>query len=1091
MTQYSVKDDEWRVALRQVIESLAKRNTAHKKFPELQDRTSEMDKMILDLRQLLGKNEVEAAQLHVKCISYIDETDKILNSKVPSYHSRSTSPCRVNPIYSSEVINSWRPDDLNSKNTNNGADDYNQLYGDYRSKWWRVLCLNAGKEAKQKQQTENIRDLWNNQIEFFLSCLGFIVGVGNTLRFPSMVYQHGGVFFIPYIICLILFGMPLVYMHLAIGQYTGLSASGAFWKMMPLASGIGWGLVLLAVPVSIYYNIIVAWSVYYFWYSVEGFFTSTDLPWTDCHEVHARTFNCCEILNANSTCYNNPFSMTSTEAYFHYVVLNRTEIHNPVMGDIQTNLVICLAAAWILVFFGVFKGIGSIGWAMYLTATIPYLLLIILLLRGISLPGAKEGIQFFFYPDISKLWSLGMWKSAAEQVFYSLGIDAGPLISMASFSRYRNNIYRDASLLVLLDTLTSILCGMVIFSFIGFLSTVQGKPLTDILKHDSLYLAFTVYPSVPAYMEWGALWAALFFAMMVLSAIDAEFAWLEMIASSIMNQFGSKEKFLENRLLGILCLCFFICGIPLCARGGIFIFHSIENLNANWNSFSLSLIQIIIVCYIYGASNFLKDIGEMLRIESEPNKVYNTKLEKFWKKTKIFFGPTGSYIKWTWCFFSPLIISALLVASIFRYERVHFSTITLPWPYELVAWIVMIGPLFVVPFTCGYTIYEAYRRGKPLRSVIDCGNWRHKPKEEEQKQPKHQIEIENDYMYIDPISRGASAKSQKMMGIQMDILTPGEDSYSRFDEKIREWNSRSGRSEPYKTIELATVEEIEMTRNKIPDTPESVYSDDRVAGRIKDWVSNNPSERTTLSEDKEPQRPYFTDYRKTPSQSSHSDSDLNLFGPPPVLEGFENSRAETIKYRNSKRLPRGSDQKRNKIFEDTFNFNYIAPVIVEQASTPSPKPTDSDETFPRTDTVRYRHSSESPKTMNFDDAFSRKDTVRNRYNSESPRGIDFDEALPRTSTVRNRYNSGSPNILDADEAPERISAVRNLRSSDSNADLMSTGSLSITPIDFSARSISDVSDSQFLRPQRPKPPKLKRPKPIDYPRSSTSSKEHN
>lgn len=78
--------------------------------------------------------------------------------------------------------------------------------------------------------------------------------------------------------------MPLVYMHLAIGQYSGLSASGAFWKMMPLASGIGWGLVLLAVPVSIYYNIIVAWSVYYFWYSIEGFFSSSGLPWANCDE---------------------------------------------------------------------------------------------------------------------------------------------------------------------------------------------------------------------------------------------------------------------------------------------------------------------------------------------------------------------------------------------------------------------------------------------------------------------------------------------------------------------------------------------------------------------------------------------------------------------------------------------------------------------------------------------------------------------------------------------------------------------------------------------------------------------------------------
>ncbi|KAH7731727.1 SNF-12 protein [Aphelenchoides avenae] len=269
------------------------------------------------------------------------------------------------------------------------------------------------------------------------------------------------------------------------------------------------------------------------------------------------------------------------------------------MGVIQDHLIVALAIAWIIVFFGVFKGIGSIGWAVTITATIPYLLLVILLMRGMSLKGAWVGLSFFFKPDFTKLWSMNMWKSAAEQVFYSLGIDAGPLISMASFSRYRNNIYRDAVMLVVLDTLTSILCGMVIFSFIGFLATEQGKELTDVLKHDSWYLAFTVYPGVTSFMEWGFLWAALFFAMLTLSALDAEFAWLEMIASSIMNQFGSKEKRLENRLLVALCLFCFICGIPLCAQGGIYIFHSIENLNANWNSFSLSLVQVVIVCYVY------------------------------------------------------------------------------------------------------------------------------------------------------------------------------------------------------------------------------------------------------------------------------------------------------------------------------------------------------------------------------------------------------------------------------------------------------------------------------------------------------------
>lgn len=273
--------------------------------------------------------------------------------------------------------------------------------------------------------------------------------------------------------------------------------------------------------------------------------------------------------------------------------------------------------------------------------------------------------------------------------------------------------------------------------------------------------------------------------------------------------------------------------------------------------------QIIIVCYVYGVTNFLNDVSEMLRIESkevnDENNIYESNLSRYWRKLKIFFGPTGSYIKWSWSLFSPIIIGTLLVTSIFHYERVRFSATIVPWAYELIAWVVMIGPLFVVPFTCAYTIYEAYKRGKPIISVIDTSNWKHKPKEEEERQPKHQIEMENDYMYIDPITREPTTKSNRI-----DVLRPNEDNYSRFDDRIREWAERSAKSEPFKTVELATIEEIELTtRNKQNvDELESEYSMERMSGRLQDWEAKNSSERTTKSDDQEPQRPYFIeDYR--------------------------------------------------------------------------------------------------------------------------------------------------------------------------------------------------------------------------------------
>ncbi|CAD5210631.1 unnamed protein product [Bursaphelenchus xylophilus] len=938
------------------VDALQKRNSSHKRISQVRERARAIDLCLQKCRNTIPVDEANGALLYVKCLALIEETERILNTQNPGGRQSSMSqPSLASKLYLTEAaphpppkaVDIWsHPDVIQPAKV---EDDY--YYSYYKPRWWGFLCFNSGKEAKGKDQ--DVRDLWATQVEFFLSCLGFIVGVGNTLRFPAMIYQHGGIFFVPYFVFLAIFGLPLVYMHLCIGQYSGLSASGAFWKMMPMASGIGWALVLLAVPVAIYYNIIVAWGLYYLWYSLLGFFTA-DLPWSDCKAEWVTRFNCCE-LDAGPTCFDNPYSITAAESFFHYQVLNRTMIRDMSVGSVQTHLVVALAIAWILVFLGVFKGIGSIGWAVTLTATVPYLLLIILLIRGLSLNGASNGIKFFLTPDFTKLWSISIWKSAAEQVFYSLGIDAGPLISMASFSRYRNNIYRDAVLLVLLDTITSILCGLVIFSFVGFLAAVQHSEITDILKHDRLYLAFTVYPGVTQFLEWGALWAVLFFFMLIISAMDAEFAWLEMIASSIMNQLGNKTRLVETRILVGLCFAFFIMGIPLCTRGGIFIFHSIESLNANWNSFSLSLIQIIIVCYIYGINNFMDDMSEMLRVE-KPTLEWspvNCKWYFRYKQLQFLFGPTGDYVKLSWCVFAPFILTTLLIASVLSYERVQFNEFDMSWGYEVIAWIAMVGPLVIVPITIGYSIYEAKKRKKPLSSIISTKNWRNS-QENQPKQPSHTADNDSDYMYIDPISRVASTKSRN----KVDLNVIDEDAYVRAHERIREWAERSGRSEPVRQLEVSALqesmdiepkieikgpEEIPEEEEEFEEIEEESYG--RRTGRLKDFMlhaekrreaSSSDSDDYTMGSDdrKKPKRPTV---KKSPLMKPQStNSSLNLFGPPP----FPSSQASDSRI-SKNRANRRSDQRKNRIFANSFSM-----VVMEPPSSSSPSKASSEERAP-------------------------------------------------------------------------------------------------------------------------------------------------
>ncbi|GFQ66109.1 sodium- and chloride-dependent glycine transporter 1 [Trichonephila clavata] len=263
--------------------------------------------------------------------------------------------------------------------------------------------------VKDCTRKENERATWGRQLEFFLSCVGYAVGLGNIWRFPYLCYKSGGgAFLVPYFTFLVICGMPLFLLEMSLGQFGSLG-SIAIWKISPIFKGLGYGMAIVSLITCIYYNVIIAWALYYIYQSYY-------VPWSSC-ENSWNTLNCVsedavtmmssnissvsnhtELFNStyaiSPDLFSNSSKMTSSEEFWLFNVLQQSSGIED-LGPFQWPLVFCLLIAWVLVFVCVMRGIKSSGKVVYVTATLPYVVLLCFLVRGLTLPGASSGILFF------------------------------------------------------------------------------------------------------------------------------------------------------------------------------------------------------------------------------------------------------------------------------------------------------------------------------------------------------------------------------------------------------------------------------------------------------------------------------------------------------------------------------------------------------------------------------------------------------------------------------------------------------------------------------------------------------------------------
>ncbi|CAK9304344.1 unnamed protein product [Gordionus sp. m RMFG-2023] len=406
--------------------------------------------------------------------------------------------------------------------------------------------------------------------------------------------------------------------------------------------------------------------VFTLYYSFASF--QKKLPWSHCGNSF-NTLNCVEFNYSYPNTSRPENSTTPTEEYWERKVL---EIYKSTgigdIGMIKMDILIWLSISWLIVFFILFKGIQITGKVVYVTATLPYFILTILLVKGVTLEGSMEGISYFLYPEFKKLLNPTVWQKALGQMFFSLSVTMGGLMTLASYIPFNNNCYKDSILVSLLDTGTSLMAGFVIFSVLGFMSNLKHTTLDKVVAGGT-GLAFIVYPEALSQLPLPQFWSFIFFIMLYTLGIDSQITFIETVQAALHDQFPKKFPRKNKSLVcGTLCFMFFILGFPCVTRGGMYVLDIMDHYAANICCVIVGICETLTIMWLYGYEKFTKDISYMLG--------YELPYKKYWQISWAYLAPSGLIF----------VCGAYFVQSIFIERRLKSGDYVFPVWAQLIGY---------------------------------------------------------------------------------------------------------------------------------------------------------------------------------------------------------------------------------------------------------------------------------------------------------------------------------------------------------------------------------------------------------------------
>ncbi len=425
-----------------------------------------------------------------------------------------------------------------------------------------------------------MREHWDTKRAFILAAIGSAIGLGNIWRFPFKCYENGGgAFLFAYLIAMITAGIPLLIMEMGIGHRFGLAAPLSWRTISKKYEWIGWWAVFVSFVITTYYTVVMAWSLNFSVYSLSQ-------AWGD---------------NPSDFFYNSFLRLTDSP--FN-------------LGGIRVPILVSLAAAWVLILASIWKGTRSVSKVVYITVFLPWLILIVFVIRSVMLPGAMEGLHYYLYPVMEKLMNPRVWVAAYGQAFYSLSIGFGLIIAYASYLKRDTDIVSSAVIIALSDGATAFVGGFAVFGSLGFYAHLNNLPVTEVLQGGP-GLAFVTYPAIINQLPYSWIFGILFFLMLITLALDSCFALVESVSSSLRDKFGWGIK--KSNLL--VAIPGFVVGIIFTTGAGLYWLDIVDKWMEFFGLGMVILFETIVIGWFY-------DTGGLRQYANRPSDI---KIGRSWE----------------------------------------------------------------------------------------------------------------------------------------------------------------------------------------------------------------------------------------------------------------------------------------------------------------------------------------------------------------------------------------------------------------------------------------------------------------------------